>query len=209
MLAKAAYGDTDFGEVGYAPANDVARLVSALVHKYGLDPIDRSVRLGWPRRKIDRPEMDRLVVTALAVRNEQGVVNVFAAIDQLARFNVPQGLLAHREFGELSGTIYTSNTASVVPDEKIGSMVATRRYRYMPNYARNTFSADGIGRSFDIADAHNEAPLVAVSGYESNTARWDKSVFTAPLSSEGKDLHYDVVWQRMQVASAWLTRRER
>ena len=207
MLAKAAYGDTDFGEVDFAPANDVARLVSTCVREHGAETIDRTLRMGLPRRKIDRPGDDTLVADVLAVRDEQDMVSVFVSVHRLASFNSAQDRFAHRGCGERASMAYTTNTARVVPDAKDGSVVAGTFHRYAPS--RAMFAIGTLDRTFDIADAHDEAPVIAAAGYESNTKSWDDKVFTSALSKPGKHFDYDMLWGRTQVASAWLTRRER
>ena len=207
MLAKAAYGDTDFGEVGCAPANDAARLIASCVHEFDALTIDRSLRLGLPRRKIDRPGCDTLVADVLAVRDEQDVVSVFVSVHRLASYNTAQDRFAHRGCGEHTNMVYTTNTARVVPGEKDGSVMAGPMHRYLAG--NNMFAIGTLDRTFDIADAHDEAPLVAADGYESNTKSWDDRVFTSALSKPGKHFDYDMLWGRTQVASAWLTRRER
>lgn len=208
MLAKAAYGDGDYGEVGYAPADDMARLVAACVHEHGTETINRSLRLGLPRRKIDRPGDDVLVANVLAAHSECGTVSVFVSVHRLASFNYAQDRFAHRGCGEHASMVHTSNAASVVPSEKDGSVLVDRWHRYIDPYDRMMFSVAALDRTFDIADARSETPVIADAGYESNTQVWDDEVFTSALAREGADLDYDVMWRRMQVASAWLTRRD-
>ena len=205
MLAKAAYGDTDFGEVGCAPANDAARLISACVHEFGAHTIDRSLRLGLPRRKIDRPGCDTLVVDVLAVRDGSDTVSVFVSVHRLASFNSAQDRFAHRGCGEHASMVYTTNTARVVPDALDGSVLAGPFHRFSPS--RMGFAVSTLDRTFDIADARDEAPVIADAGYESNTQAWGDEVFTSALSKPGKHLDYDMLWDRTQVASARLTRR--
>ena len=207
MLAKAAYGDTDFGEVGCAPANDAARLISACVHEFDAHTIDRSLRLGLPRRKIDRPGCDTLVADVLAVRDGSETVSVFVSVHRLASFNAAQDRFAHRGCGERASLVYTTNTARVVPDALDGSVLAGPHHRFSPS--QKMFAVSTLDRTFDIADARDEAPVIADAGYEYNTQAWGDEVFTSALSKPGEDLDYDVMWQGMQVASAWLTRRDR
>lgn len=207
MLAKAAYGDTDFGEVDCAAANDVARLVSTCVHEHGAETIDRTLRLGLPRRKIDRPGDDTLVADVLAVRDGSETVSVFVSVHRLASFASAQDRFAHRGCGERASMVYTTNTARAVPDAKDGSVVAGPFHRFSPS--RTMFAVSTLDRTFGIADACGEVPVIAAAGYESNTSLWDDGVFASALSAPGKDLDYDMLWGRMQVASARLTRRVR
>lgn len=207
MLAKAAYGDTDFGEVGCAPANDAARLIASCVHEFDALTIDRSLRLGLPRRKIDRPGDDSLVADVLAVRDGSETVSVFVSVHRLASFSSARDRFAHRGCGERMGMAYSTNTPRLVPDDKDGSVVAGPFHRYSPS--RYMFSIGTMDRTFDIADAHGEQPVIAGAGYECNTKAWDDKVFTSALSKPGKHFDYDMLWGRTQVASAWLTRRER
>lgn len=209
MLAKAAYGDTDFGEVDHPSASDAARLIAACVRVHGAEPISRSLRMGLPRRKIDRPGDDVLVADVLAVRDESDTVSVFVSVHRLASFNYAQDRFAHRGQGERASMVHTSNAASVVPSEKDGSVLVDRWHRYIDPYDRMMFSVAALDRTFDIADARSETPVITDAGYESNTQVWDDEVFTSALAREGADLDYDVMWRRMQVASARLTRRER
>ena len=176
------------------------------MHEFDALTIDRSLRLGLPRRKIDRPGDDTLVADVLAVRDEQDMVSVFVSVHRLASYNTAQDRSAHRGCGDRASMAYTTNTARVVPDEKDGSVVAGTFHRYAPS--RAMFAIGTLDRTFDIADAHDEAPVIAAAGYESNTKSWDDKVFTSALSKPGKHFDYDMLWGRMQVASAWLTRRE-
>lgn len=209
MLAKAAYGDTDFGEVEHPSASDAARLIAACVRVHGAEPISRSLRMGLPRRKIHRTGDDVLVANVLAARSECGTVSVFVTVDRLAAsINVVQDRFVHRGQGERASMVHTSNAASVMPSEKDGSVLADRWHRYIDPYDRMMFSVATLDRTFDIADARSETPVIADAGYESNAQVWDDEVFTSALAREGADLDYDVMWRRMQVASAWLTARD-
>lgn len=207
MLAKAAYGDTDYGEVDYGVADDTARLIAACVHEHGAETINRTLRMGLPRRKIDRPGDDTLVADVLAVRDESDTVNVFVSVHRLASFNYAQDRFAHRGHGERASMVYTTNTARVVPDEADGSTVAGPLHRYSPS--REMFAIGTLDRTFDIADSQSERPVIAGAGYESNTQPWDDGLFTSALSKPGRHFDYDMLWGHMQVASARLIRRER
>lgn len=205
MLVKAAYGDTDVGEVACATANDTARLIASCVHEFGAETIDRSLRLGLPRRKIYRPGDDTLVADMLAVRDVSSTVSVFVSVHRLSSFNVAQDRFVHRGHGDRACMAYSTDTARVVPDDKDGSVVAGPYHRFSPS--REMFAIATLDRTFDIADARGEVPVIVGAGYESNTAVWDAEMFTSSLSRAGRCLDYDLLWQGMQVASARLTPR--
>ena len=208
ILTRAMYGKpVDFDALDSPTLACTARLLSACVREYGVAPTPLRTYRGWPREKIFRPDVDRIIVNVIAAETTAGI-NVYVSAAEIMTSNVVGSRFFQRGCGKHFGMVYSCNTDALFGDEP--SPLLGPGFVHHGSADWNMFTADELGRVHHIDNVPEVAPVVSPCGSEAvaNTTTWDSSVFGGTMKREGHDLAYDDSWCQMQIATARLTPRE-
>lgn len=207
VLARAMNGRGVDHDRLYVPALAcAARLLSTCVHDYGVEPLPDYIRRGWPRERIYRPDVDRLLVNVLAAETEAGT-NVFVSVTEMTVSSAVLSRFFQRGSDKYFGIfdiLYSSNSSKLCePDDGtplLGPQVYSTR-----SSAKTLFTTEELPIWFDVDNSPACAP--AISDGPHTTTSWDSGVFDGTMEGDGSDIIYDQTWSTMQVATARLTRR--
>ena len=203
-LAKAAYGDTDV-TIGDEVCDTATGVLVHVLHEHGVQPIPRTVRLGWPRVAI--AEGRTIIVDVLAV-TDGDATNVFTTFTGTRHGDGAEPrprhdpAFRHRGVSSARG-IAANNTNDILPEGTV-SMLDVRLYE--GRVAVDSFALSDIAAFYTVTDTKDE-PIIDCTGAARGT--WSSGVMHAPALAAGTDLNYDIDHARPLFTTARLDTKPR